>query len=81
MCRGSHGETGVTEKGMHPSQRGLSFLQLGLREIQRLGYLNLPIPRLATLPQKSPSAATAARKQRAQLETRIEFSRVTLFSA
>jgi len=63
------------------SQRGLSFLQLGLREIQRLGYLKLPLPRLATLPRKSPSAATASRKQRAQLETRMEFSRVTLFSS
>jgi Transposase DDE domain len=63
------------------SQRGLSFLQLGLREIERLGYLNLPIPRLATLPRKSPSAAAASLKRRAQSETRIEFSRVTVFSS
>lgn len=63
------------------NQRGLSFLQLGLREIERLGYLNLPIPCLATLPCKSPSAATASLKKRAQLETRIEFSRVTVFSS
>jgi len=63
------------------SQRGLSFLQLGLREIERLGYLNLPIPRLATLPRKSPVAAVASLKKRAQLETRVEFSRVTVFSS
>jgi hypothetical protein len=63
------------------SQRGLSFLQLGLREIERSGYLNLPIPQLATLPCKSPPAATASLKKRAQWETRIEFSRVTAFSS
>jgi hypothetical protein len=63
------------------NQRGLSFLQLGLREIERLGYLNLPIEELAGLPRKSPPAATASLKKRAQLETRIEFSRVTVFSS
>lgn len=63
------------------NQRGLSFLQLGLREIERLSYLNLPIPQLAALPRKSPLAATASLKKRAQLETRIEFSRVTVFSS
>jgi len=61
-------------------QRGLSFLQLGLREIKRLCYQHLPIPPFATLPRKSPPAATASLKKRAQLETRIEFSRVTVFS-
>jgi len=62
------------------SQRGLSFLQLGLRELKRLCYRHLPLPSLATLPQKSPPPATASLKKRAQLETRIEFSRVTVFS-
>jgi Transposase DDE domain len=62
------------------SQRGLSFLQLGLREIKRLCYQHLPIPSLATLPQKSPPPAAASLKKRAQFETRIEFSRVTVFS-
>lgn len=62
------------------SQRGLSFLQLGLREIQRLCYQHLPIPRLATLPRNSPLPATASLKKRMQLEMRIEFSRVTVFS-
>jgi hypothetical protein len=62
------------------SQRGLSFLQLGLREIERLCYQHLPIPSFATLPRKSPPPAAASLKKRAQLETRIEFSRVTVFS-
>jgi Transposase DDE domain len=62
------------------SQRGLSFLQLGLREIKRLCYQHLPIPKLATLPQKSPPPAAASLKKRSHLETRIEFSRVTVFS-
>lgn len=63
------------------SQRGFSFLQLGLREIQRLCYQHLPIPSLATLPRKSPPPATASLKKRAQVDTRIEFSRVTAFSS
>ena len=34
--------------------RGLSFLQLGLRENKRLCYQHLPMPPFATLPRKSP---------------------------
>jgi hypothetical protein len=62
------------------SQRGLSFLQLGLREIKRLCYQRLPLPSLAILPRRSPPPASASRKKREYLETRIEFSRVTVFS-
>ncbi|BAY39619.1 hypothetical protein NIES2111_39950 [Nostoc sp. NIES-2111] len=62
------------------SHRGLSFLQLGLREIQRLCYQRLPIPRLAALPRKSPPPATASLKKRTQIEQQIEFFRVTVFS-
>jgi hypothetical protein len=62
------------------SQRGLSFLQLGLREIERLRYHHLPIPQFMTLPQKSPPPATASLSKRAQLDTRIEFDRVTVVS-
>lgn len=62
------------------SQRGLSFLQLGLREIKRLCYQRLPFPSLAILPRRSPPPASASRKKREYLETRIEFSRVTVFS-
>jgi hypothetical protein len=62
------------------SQRGLSFLQLGLREIKRLCYQSLPIPNLGSLPRRSPPSASASLKKRELLETRIEFSRVTVFS-
>lgn len=62
------------------SQRGLSFLQLGLREIERLCYQRLPIPSLATLPRKSPLPATASLQKRTQIEQQIEFSCVTVFS-
>ena len=62
------------------SQRGLSFLQLGLRELQRLCYQCLPLPNLAPLPRHNPPPASASIKKRRQLETRIEFSRVTVFS-
>jgi Transposase DDE domain len=61
-------------------QRGLSFLQLGLREIKRLCHLNLPLPHLVNLPRQSPPAASASLNKREEFETRIEFSRVTLFS-
>lgn len=63
------------------SQRGLSFLQLGLRELERLCYQQLAIPRLAILPSWSSQAAYASHKKREQIETRIEFSRVTAFPA
>jgi Transposase DDE domain len=63
------------------SQRGLSFLQLGLREIKRLCYQKLPIPSLAQIPRKSPSKGYASLKRRDFLEARIEFSRVTIFSS
>jgi hypothetical protein len=62
------------------SQRGLSFLQLGLREIQRLCYQCLPLPNLVPLPRRNPPPASASIKKRQQLESRIEFSRVTVFS-
>lgn len=62
------------------SQRGLSFLQLGLRELERLCYQQLAIPRLTLLPSWSPQVAYASHKKRERMETRIEFSRVTVFS-
>ncbi len=62
-------------------QRGLSFLQLGLREIKRLGYLKLPLPNLVSLPRQNPPPASASLKKREEFETRFEFSRVTLFSS
>ncbi len=61
------------------SQRGLSFFPLGLRHLQSLCYQRLPIPRLTKLPRRKPKAASASRKKRRQIESRIEFSKVTAF--
>lgn len=61
------------------SQRGLSFLQLGLREIQRLSYQHRPIPPLIGLAPKRIPPACASRKKRKMIKARIEFSRVTVF--
>ena len=36
------------------AQRGLSFLQLGLRALERLCYLRLPLPTLASWPRCNP---------------------------
>lgn len=62
-------------------ERGLSFLQLGLRQLQRLCYLNLPLPVFAPLPYCNPPTATASRKKRDRLAAQIEFARVTVFSS
>jgi hypothetical protein len=62
-------------------QRGLSFLQLGLREIERLCYHSLPMPKLIHIPRRSPPTSYASLKSRDLLETRIKFSRVTVFAA
>lgn len=62
-------------------QRGLSFLQLGLRELQRLIYQGRPLPRLEALPRGKPPAACASQRKRNQLVCRIEFARVTTFSS
>jgi hypothetical protein len=61
-------------------QRGLSFLQLGLREIARRTYQRLALPLLIPLPQRSPPKAYASPWQRLVQTCRIEFSRVTTFS-
>jgi len=62
-------------------QRGLSFLQLGLRELQRLCYQGRPLPCLEALPRSNPPAACASKRKRHQLNCTIEFSRVTTFSS
>lgn len=64
----------------HP-ERGLSFLQLGLRHLQQLRYLGKPLPPLAPLPHDNPPAACASRSKRERLELRNHFARVTLFLA
>jgi hypothetical protein len=62
------------------TQRGLSFLQLGLRELQRLLYQGRSLPRLEALPRGKPLTACASQRKREQLACRIEFARVTTFS-
>lgn len=63
----------------HP-QRGLSFLQLGLRQIARLCCQQLLIPKLIPLTKHSPPAASASRRKRAKDDCHIEFAKVVRFS-
>lgn len=63
------------------AQRGLSFLQLGLRQLQRLCYQGRPLPRWEALPRGNPSAACASQRKRDPLDCRIEFSPITAFSS
>ena len=60
--------------------RGLSFLQLGLRELARLCYERLPLPILQAFPKNNPPPACASRRKRDALDCRIEFSKVVTFS-
>jgi len=60
--------------------RGLSFLQLGLRELARLCYERLPLPILQVLPKCNPPPACASQRKRDTLDFRIEFSKVVSFS-
>ncbi len=60
--------------------RGLSFLQLGLRELARLCYERLPLPILQALPKCNPPPACASQAKRDVLDCRIEFSKVVSFS-
>ena len=60
-------------------QRGLSFLQLGLRELHRLCYERLPLPALQPFPLFYPPPACASQRKRQKLDYSIEFSRVTSF--
>ena len=61
-------------------ERGLSFLQLGLRQLARLCYERLPLPKLLALPRQNPLPACASRRKREILDCRIEFSKVVRFS-
>ena len=63
------------------SHRGLSFLQLGLRELATRCYQGLPLPWLGQLPCNSPLPGCASKRKRLLQELRISFSRVTLVSA
>jgi Transposase DDE domain len=61
-------------------RRGISFLQLGLRELKRRIYARLPIPPFKPLPYANPPPASASLKKKAELADRIEFSRITVFN-
>jgi hypothetical protein len=61
------------------TQRGLSFLQIGLRYVNRLCYQRLFLPPLAQLPRGNPPPAYAYLKKREAMSTRIEFDMVTVF--
>lgn len=61
-------------------ERGLSFLQLGLRQVAGLCYQRLPLPSFAALPKTNPPPACASQQKRAMLNCRFEFSRVVSFS-
>lgn len=62
-------------------QRGLSFFQLGLRELEQICYQRFPFPTLVSLPRCNPPPACASRKKKGRIDTRIEFSKVTVFSS
>jgi hypothetical protein len=59
----------------HP-ERGLSFLQLGLRALSRWLHRGELLPQLSQLPNKSPPTAYASKRKQQRLDCRIEFSRV-----
>jgi hypothetical protein len=61
------------------TQRGLSFLQIGLRHIHQLCYKRLPLPPLAKLPRCNPPPGCASLKKQQALNTHIEFSKVSVF--
>jgi hypothetical protein len=61
-------------------QRGVSFLQLGLRQIARLCYEQLPLPKLKPLTKNTPPPASASRRKQDTLDRQIEFSKVVVFS-
>ena len=63
------------------SQRGMSFLQLGLRDLARRCYERVAIPILNALPSHSPPTACASRGKQAALDCRFEFSKVVVFSS
>lgn len=61
------------------AQRGLSFLQIGLRKIKELCYRRQPVPDLTPLPTSNPPPACASLQKQDFLFTRIEFAKVTVF--
>ncbi len=62
-------------------ERGLSFLQIGLRHINRCCYLRVAIPALRSLPQLRPPPACASPLKRLIRNTQIEFKKVTVIKS
>lgn len=61
------------------TQRGLSFLQIGLRYIKQLCYKGLALPPFGKLPRHNPPPGCASLKKKQALDTHIEFAKVTVF--
>ena len=61
--------------------RGLSFLQLGLRQLHTLLYQQKSLPLLQILPRINPPPACASIAKREKLDFRIEFARITIVSS
>ena len=61
-------------------ERGLSLLQLGIREIKSRCHNALPLPVLTPFPWCQIPPACASLQKRATLERQIEFSKVVSFS-
>jgi hypothetical protein len=62
------------------TRRGLSFLQLGLRQIQALGHLQQPLPKFTPLPYGNPPPAYASKVKAACESDKIHFSKVVIFA-
>jgi len=61
--------------------RGLSFLQLGLRQLHTLLYQQKSLPILQLFPRTNPPPSCASIAKREKLDFRIEFARVTIVSS
>jgi Transposase DDE domain len=58
------------------TNRGLSFLQLGLRQIQSLCYLQSPLPEFRAIPYYNPPPACASRRKKLRASARVRFPQV-----
>jgi hypothetical protein len=56
--------------------RGLSFLQIGLRQVQSLYHLQLPLPQFRAIPYYNPPPAYASRRKKARDINKIRFLEV-----
>ena len=58
------------------TNRGLSFLQLGLRKIQSLCYSQLPLPKFQAIPYYNPPPAFSSIRKKAKASAVIRFPQV-----